>query len=239
MPLAATKKDLERIPGSQVNQIVKTNIIQYHFQEEDQNSFISTHWEKGHCLTPWKLMYRSDSWNLRKGNPSRVWIITDIITYRYKTRPPWGPRGEDREPYLSPCTTQTDGQSPQKDYIYISVDLNQVALLITTHNMKKPLSVQFSSVAQWCPSLCDPMNRSTPGLPVHHQLPEFTQTHVHRVGDAIQPSHPLSSPYPPAPSPSQHQGLFQWVNSSHQVAKVLKFQLQHQSFQWIFRTDFL
>ena len=81
-------------------------------------------------------------------------------------------------------------------------------------------SVQFSSVAQSCPTLCDPMNRSTPGLPVHHQLPDFTQTHAHRVGDAIQPSHPLSSP-PPAPNPSQHQGLFQWVNSSHEVAKVL------------------
>ena len=73
------------------------------------------------------------------------------------------------------------------------------------------------------------MNRSTPGLPVHHQLPEFTQTHVHRVSDAIQPSHPLSSPSPPAPNPSQHQSLFQWVSSSHEVPKVLEFQLQHQS----------
>ena len=71
------------------------------------------------------------------------------------------------------------------------------------------LSVQFSSVAQSCPILCDPMNHSTPGLPVHHHLPEFTQTHVHRVSDAIQPSHPLSSPSPPAPTPSQHQSLFQ------------------------------
>ena len=71
------------------------------------------------------------------------------------------------------------------------------------------LSVQFSSVAQSCPTLSDPMNCSTPGLPVHHQLLEFTQTHVHRVGDAIQPSHSLSSPSPPAPNPSQHQGLFQ------------------------------
>ena len=88
-------------------------------------------------------------------------------------------------------------------------------------------SVQFSSVAQSYPNLCNPMNCSTPGLPVHHQLLmsiEFTQTHVHRVGDAIQPSHPLSSPSPPAPHPSQHQSLFQWVNSSHEVAKVLKFQ---------------
>ena len=98
---------------------------------------------------------------------------------------------------------------------------------------------QFSSVAQSCPTLCDPMNRSTPGLPVHHQLPEFTQTHVHRVSDAIQPSHPLSSPSPPAPNPSPHQSLFQWVNSSHEVAKVLEFQLQHQSFQWTPRTDVL
>ena len=86
-------------------------------------------------------------------------------------------------------------------------------------------SVQFSSVAQSCPTLCDPMNGSTPGLPVHHQLLEFTQTHVHRVSDAIQLSHPLSSPSPPAPNPSQHQSLFQWVNSSHEVAKVLEFQL--------------
>ena len=73
--------------------------------------------------------------------------------------------------------------------------------------------------------LCDPMNHSISGLPVHHQLPEFTQTHVHWIGDAIQPSHPLSSPSPPAPSPSQHQGLFQWINTSHEVAKVLEFQL--------------
>ena len=87
------------------------------------------------------------------------------------------------------------------------------------------ISIQFSSVAQSCPTLCNPMNHSTPGLPVHHQLPEYTQTHVHRVRDAIQPSHPLSSPSPPAPNPSQHQSLFQWVNSWHQVAKVLEFQL--------------
>ena len=86
-------------------------------------------------------------------------------------------------------------------------------------------SVQFSSVTQSCPTLCDPMNRSTPGLPVHHQLLEFTETHVRRVSDAIQPSHPLSSPSPPAPNPSQHQSLFQRVNSSHEVAKVLEFQL--------------
>ena len=86
-------------------------------------------------------------------------------------------------------------------------------------------SVQFSSVVQSCLTLCDPMNRSTQGLTVRHHLPEFTQTHVHRVSDAIQPSHPWSSPSPPAPNPSQHQSLFQWVNSSHEVAKVLELQL--------------
>ena len=97
----------------------------------------------------------------------------------------------------------------------------------------------FSLVAQSYPTLSDSMDCSTPGFPVHRQLPEFAQTHVHWVGDAIQPSHPLSSPSPPAFSLSQHQGLFQGVSSLHQVAKVLEFQLQHQSFQWIFRTDFL
>ena len=86
-------------------------------------------------------------------------------------------------------------------------------------------SVQFRSLTQLCPILCDPMNRSMPGLSVYHQLPEFTQIHVHQVGDTIQPSHSLSSPSPPAPNPSQHHGLFQWVNSSHEVAKVLEFQL--------------
>ena len=95
----------------------------------------------------------------------------------------------------------------------------------------KLVMFQIRSVAQSCPTLCHPMNHSTPGLPVHHQLPEFTETHVHWVDDAIQPSHPLSSPSPFAPNPSQHQSLFQWVNSSHEVAKVLEFQLQHHSFQ--------
>ena len=98
---------------------------------------------------------------------------------------------------------------------------------------------QFSSVAQLCLTLCDPMNCSTPGLPVHHQLPESTQTHVHWVSDAIQPSYPLSSPSPPALNLSQNQGPFKWVSSLHLVAKVLEFQLQHQSFQWTPRTDLL
>ena len=101
--------------------------------------------------------------------------------------------------------------------------------LLNPGSQKFPLvffpSDQIRSVTQSCPTLCNPMNRSMPGLPVHHQLPEFTETHVHRVSDAIQPSHPLSSPSPLAPNPSQHQSLFQWVNSSHKVAKVLEFQL--------------
>ena len=99
--------------------------------------------------------------------------------------------------------------------------------------------LQFSSIAQSCLTLCDPVDCSTPGLPVHHQLLEFTQTYVHWVGDAIQPSHPLLSPSPPAFNLSQHQGLFKWVSSSHQVVKVLELQLQHQSFQWTPRTDLL
>ena len=100
-------------------------------------------------------------------------------------------------------------------------------------------SVQFSSVSQSCPTLCDPMNCSTPSLSVHHQLLEFTQTHVHRVSDAIQPSDPLSSPSPPAFNLYQHQGLFKWISSLHQAAKVLEFQLHYQFLQWIFRTEFL
>ena len=99
--------------------------------------------------------------------------------------------------------------------------------------------VQFSSVTPSCLTLCDPMNNSMPGLLVQHQLPEFTQTQVHWVCDAIQPSHPLYSPSPPALNLSQHWDLFKWVSTSHQMAKVLVFQLQHQSFQWTPRTYLL
>ena len=99
---------------------------------------------------------------------------------------------------------------------YLSICLCHLRFLLFS-------SVQFVSVAQSCPTLCDHMNCSTPGLPVHRQFLEFTQTHIHRVGDAIQPSYPLLSTFPPAPNPSQHQSLFQWVNSSHEVAKILEF----------------
>ena len=105
----------------------------------------------------------------------------------------------------------------------------------TSHFMYSNL---VSLVAQSCPIFCDSMNYITAGFPVHHQLPELGQTYVHWVCDAIQPSYPLSSPSPSASNLSQHQGLSQWISSSHQVVKVLEFQLQHQSFPWIFRTEF-
>ena len=122
-------------------------------------------------------------------------------------------------------------------FLFLSVMSICISVCLSVHLSIQKL--QFSSIAQSCPTLCNPMSRSMPGLPVYHQLPEFTQTHVHRVGGAIQPSHPLSSPSAPAPNPSQHQSLFQWVSSSHEVAKVLEFQLQHQSFQWTPKTDLL
>ena len=118
-----------------------------------------------------------------------------------------------------------------------------VAICFLLYSSFPPLFtiIQFNSIQSlsrvWL--FAQPLNRSTPGLPVHHQLPESTQTDVHWVSDAIQPSHPLLSPSPPDLNLSQHQGLFKWVSSSHQVAKLLEFQLQHQSLQWTPRTDLL
>ena len=123
-----------------------------------------------------------------------------------------------QHPWLSLFTRKSRAVLPKVQ----SVDQCQFTNFITSPQQG---DCQIRSVAQLCPTLCDSMNRSMPGLPVHHQLLEFTQTHVHRVSDAIQPSHRLSSPSPLAPNPSQHQSLFQWVNSSHEVAKVLEFQL--------------
>ena len=115
--------------------------------------------------------------------------------------------------------------------------VGKFSVIIQSTHIQCFSSVQFSrSVGS---NSCNPMDCSTPGFPVRHQLPELSQTRVHHIGDAIQPSHPLSTPCLPAFNLSQHQGLFQWVSSSHQVAKVLAFQLQHQSFQRIFRVDFL
>ena len=128
-----------------------------------------------------------------------------------------------------------------------SIELQKIVRLkqLSTHaqvsNRHMKRYCLFSSVQSLSPVqlFVIPWAISKPGLPVHHQLPEFTQTHVHWVSDAIQPFHPLLSPSPPALNLSQHQGIFKWVSSSHQVAKVLEFQLQYQSFQWTFRTDFL
>ena len=128
-------------------------------------------------------------------------------------------------------STQSVKHKYQTCYIYF---LPSESLQMVTASMKLkdtcslgekvwPTSVQFSSVAQSCPTLCDPMNRSTPGLPVHHQFPEFTQTHVHRVSDAIQPSHPRSSPSPPASNPSQHQSLFQHHSSKASILQCSAF----------------
>ena len=117
----------------------------------------------------------------------------------------------------------------------IPKNVQTITQLHSSHMLVKSVS----SVAQSCPTLCDPMNRSTPGLPVHQQLPEITQTHVHWVSDVIQLSHPLLSPSPPALNLSQHQGLLKCVSPSHQVAKLLEFKPQHQSFQWTPRTDLL
>ena len=136
-----------------------------------------------------------------------------------------------------------DGESSHLSYVsplFIEIQLTYNVVLISAIQKSDSLSsVQFSSVMQSCLTLCNPIDCSTSDLPVHHQLPEFTQIHVHWVSDAVQPSQPLSSPSPSSFNLSQHQGLFQWVGSLHQVAKVLEFQLQHQFFQRIFRTDFL
>ena len=127
-------------------------------------------------------------------------------------------------PWTVACQASLSLGFPRQEY-WSGLPFSSPRIFLTQGSNLGLLHYQIRSVAQSCPTLCDPMNLSTPGLPVHHQLLEFTQTHVHRVSDAIQPSHPLSSPSSLAPSPSQHQSLFQWVNSSHEVAKVLEFQL--------------
>ena len=121
--------------------------------------------------------------------------------------------------FLSPGALQSPGTEPESLASY-----TLKGGFFTSVPPGKPI-FQFSSVAQSCPALCNHVNFSMPGLPVHHQLLQFTETHIHRVRDAIQLSHPLLSPSPPAPNPSHNQSLFQCVNSSHEVAKVLEFQL--------------
>ena len=130
-------------------------------------------------------------------------------------------------PYKKKCFTKHSSPAT----VVVNSFWNEGQLLTNLHIS----SVQLFS----CVWLCDPMDCSTPGFPVHHQVLELAQTHVHQVGNPIQPSHPLWSPSPPAFNLSQHQGILKWVSSSHKMAKVLEIQLQHQSFQWKFRTDFL
>jgi len=141
----------------------------------------------------------------------------------------WGLCLQTRPPVSSAPSPPTAENPCRRPSFHWGLGLH--ALWSTVKNyVFKLCFIQFSPAAQSCPTLCDPMDRSTTGLPVHHQLPEFTQTHAHRVSDAIQPSHPLPSPSPPAFDFCQHQGLFQRISSSHQVTKGLEFQLQHQSF---------
>ena len=167
----------------------------------------------------WVYMYMTIwTWKKWERIPLRLlaWLGSEVI----RKGEEGGKRGvKQNRKWMRQCTISMD------DDLMILFMYSDEHIYIHTCIFLKKCSVQFISVTQSCPTICDPMNRSTPGLPVHHQLPEFTQTHVHWVSDAIQPSHPLSSPFPPAPNPSQHQSLFQWVNSSHEVAKVLEFQL--------------
>ena len=146
----------------------------------------------------------------------------------------WRPQNKKKEQNRRNIGKDNDQQFSKTEKRHQPTDLRSS---VKSKNSKLKKKIQFShSVTSnsWWPHEC-----STPGLPVHHQSLEFTQTHVHWVSDAIQPSHPLSSPSPPALNLSQHQSLFQWVTSSHEVAKALEFQLQHQSFQWTHRTHLL
>ena len=146
-------------------------------------------------------------WKAKVKSFSHVWLFATPWTAACQAPPSMG---SSRQEYWS----RVPSPSPWNHHIKPLILWSWGGLICVWGiflTMQHP-SVQFSSVAQSCPTPCDPMNRSTPGLPVHHQLPEFTQTHIHRVSDVIQPSHPLSSPSPPASNPSQHQSLFQWVN---------------------------
>ena len=169
------------------------------------------------------VMYGCESWTLKKAEHWRIDAF-ELWCWRRLLRVPWTARRPNQSilKEISPrCSLEG---------LMLKLKLQYFGHLMRRWDgwMASPTrwtSVQFSSVAQSCPTLCNPMNRSTPGLPVHYQLPVFTQNQVHQVSDVIQPSHLLLSPSPPALNPSQHQSLFQWVNSSHEVAKVLEFQL--------------
>ena len=172
-----------------------------------------------------------------------MWDLSSLT----RDRKTIGPPGKRGVPFLATHLYQAGALFPDPLVSWKSLHLKSltealgkpIATQVDCKCRQKAVSVQFSSVAQSCRTLCDPVDCSTPGLPVHHQLPKLAQTHVQWIGDAIQLSYSLSSPSLPTFNLSQHQGLLKLVSSLHQVAKVLEFQLQHQSFQWIFTTDFL
>ena len=183
----------------------------------------------------------------------RQYFIVNIFCWRYFIIPSWIVLSNNSLTMESFLILLSFSGNPGERSVFIfsynsPLALASFSLLFPCLRHKLPASVslqwhhsvsQFSSVTHSCLTLCDPMNRSTPDLPVHPPAPRVHPNPCAWVGDAIQPSHPLLSPSPPAPNPSQHQALFKWVSSSHQVAKVLEFQLQHQSFQWISRVNFL
>ena len=179
-------------------------------------------WEKGWCLSNGQIesTYEplctptSRKWKVKVKSFSRVWLFATLWTVAYRAPPSMGFSRQEYWsglPFLLQRIFLTQGLNLDIPYC------SQVHYCLSHQGSPHSSSVQFSSVTQSCPTLCDSMNGSTPGLPVHHQLPEFTQTCVHRVSDAIQPSHPRSSPSSPAPNPSQHQSLFQWKSFSEQI----------------------
>ena len=232
MPFAATWMDLEIFTLSEVSQ-TRRNIIWHPLYVESKKK-----WYKQIYLQNRKrLTDLENELMVARGRIVREFGM-DMYTLLYLK---WITNTKHMEFYSVLCGGLDGRGLWGRINTYLCIYVWQSHLLFTWnyHNIVNWLSVQFSSVAQSCLTLCDSMDCSMPGLPVQHQPLEFIQTHVHLVSDAIQPSHPLLSPSPPALSLSQHQGLFQWVSSSHRVAKVLEFQLQHQSFQWTPRTDLL
>ena len=182
------------------------------------------------------VMYGCESWTVKTAEHWRIDAF-ELWCWRRLLRVPWTARRSNwnRLPQIS---TRTQPK-PTVPGFRTQWSSDSWCLIAERTQWETKWWVQFSSVTQSCPTFCNPIDYSMSDFPVHHHLLEYAQIYVHWVGDAIQPSHPLLSPSPPALSPPQHQGLFQWVSCSHQVAKVLEFQLQHQSFQWIFRVDFL
>ena len=248
------------IPGSQwwFNICKSINMIHHINKRQKTHAHLNRRW-KSIWRNPLSIHDKNSKWVLVQFSHS---VVSDSLKPHglHQARPPWPspiPGACSNSCQLSWWCHPTISSSvipkvgiERTDLKLVKVIYNKPTanIILNGEELKtfllKSGTRQFSSVAQLCPTLRDPMNSSTPGLPVQHQLLEFTQTHVHWVGDAIQPSHPLSSPSPPPLNISQYQGLFKWVSSSLQVAKVLEFQLQHQSFQWhsrliSFRMDWL